>query len=95
MGSLRLEDILNSPATAEDVVRIKIDPNYEKYIKKAAEGTRNYGAALVSNTSKISKLRKKKTRFWFISIVLNSIGGVLAVISSFLKENKNNRKGER
>jgi hypothetical protein len=45
---------------------------------------------LYSDIKKTKELRKDKTFYWFISIVLNSIGGILAVISSCLKENKNN-----
>lgn len=63
---------------------------YNTYSEIAGEGTTSYGESLISSTDEINKLRKKKTRFWFISIVLNSIGGVLAIISSWLKENKNN-----
>ncbi len=66
------------------------DSIYMTYSKIAGEGTISQGDSLISSTDQINKLREKKTSFWFGSIVLNAFGGVLAIISSCLKENKNN-----
>lgn len=66
-----------------------IDPIYESYMKKVTAGTKNLAESIDRNKDEINNLRKNKTWFWLIAIGLNSIGGIIAVISS-LKENKNN-----
>jgi hypothetical protein len=63
---------------------------YERYAKKAANGTIAYVNTLVANKEQVNSLRKKKGWYWRISIIFNAIGGILAIFSSCLKENKNN-----
>ena len=63
---------------------------FKSYREKAGRGTIAYANTLVANKEQINSLRKKKGWYWLGSIILNAIGGILAISSSCLKENKNN-----
>lgn len=68
----------------------KLQEIHDSHLEKAYAGLIKSLNSMVSDKKKAEKLRKKKTFYWFISILSSSIGGILAIISSCLKENKNN-----
>lgn len=70
----------------------KLKEIHDSHLEKAYAGLIKSRNSIVSDKKQINSLRKEKGWYWCISIILNAIGGILAIFSSCLKEKKVNRE---
>ena len=66
----------------------KMEEIHDSHLDKAYAGLIKYSNSIASDKRQINGLRKKKGWYWLGSIILNAIGGILAIFSSCMKKEK-------